>query len=317
MPPACLVPGGDEARGRVSLFGDVELARVRRLSARVSGLSAVAWIAFWYLATAAVILSTNSGHAVATVVTLVAVPAAVVIATLWMASRLMQRRLPGGDVRPWDDPALARALAPARVRSLTIALVVGAERVLGRRSLASAFRVGPSAVIVLRGAPGQGTSELTAFFLAHELGHLLRRDYETGGLRIAALAGAACAAIIAAPGALWVVFPLVGLLFVVPNWSAELACDRLAVQIVGEPPARAFISLLDRNRQRRSTQARVRRQVRDLGRHPPDRLRRRVICRAIVQVAEDEAPRTEQATGFDHAGNPKYGSASNASGGAS
>jgi hypothetical protein len=147
--------------------------------------------------------------------------------------------------------------------------------------------------IILRRAlkdPTEMDPDLARFIAAHEAAHLARDDSMTEDL---AGVGRFCIAVIAVltrPDTWWLLMPLVALLPVI-RWRAELACDRMAVQITGRIPARreiAYLRWVERQSRRRRPLRRLGFWLWGLRTHPTCRIR----CDAIARILANEKQAT-------------------------
>ena len=86
---------------------------------------------------------------------------------------------------------------------------------------------------------------------------------------------------------LWLYLPAYALI-VILSWCQELACDRVAVNAAGRIPADEYLAFLGRANARHRSRpflARIRARLKNGLTHPPRRLRRGALARAIAKVS--------------------------------
>jgi Zn-dependent protease with chaperone function len=137
-----------------------------------------------------------------------------------------------------DDPALAAlasGLRPYGIRELTV-------RAGPTRGLAHAYRSGGRAVVLVHESL-LPHPEPAAFFLAHEIGHVVRHDSLRRPLVITTLLTCWLCGSLAAPLAAVGLVPVV-LLIAAFNWTMELDCDRIATRWAGPGAAERAMRVL-------------------------------------------------------------------------
>jgi Tetratricopeptide repeat len=238
----------------------------------------------------------------------VAAAAPVVLFPAWCGvARFMARVfvLPSWGFETVEAPGLRAALLSAGLRRV---IVVTSSIDPVKRRTAWALRSGRTGIIALSADlkdPDAATADRTLFLTAHEAAHVVRNDTMTS---ILLSVGRLCLLLVVAltaPASLWLLLPLVALPVAV-RWHTELACDRIAVEVAGPVPARAYVDYYG--------QALERARSRPLPRHliwwtwdkftyPPWRIRRNAIAALIAKQEASPCARLASwiATGNDAA----------------
>jgi Zn-dependent protease with chaperone function len=192
-----------------------------------------------------------------------------------VATARVRGRMSRSDVERVEAPALASALAPAR---LDVFVVPGGGRVAGR-SLGRAFRMWGRGTLILRPVLRTANPDLVRFITAHEAAHVARGDTLNATLAATYAVGLTAALVGGDPAGLWLLLPaLAGL--AANRWAGEFACDRIAARATGRIPSLEFANYLDRLYQsKKMTPAK---RLRSLLTHPPASMRRKAITRAYA-----------------------------------
>ena len=192
-----------------------------------------------------------------------------------------------------DAPGLRAALLSAGLRQVTV-VTTGSPPRLQRRT-AVALRSGRTGIIALSAAlkdPEWVAPDIARTITAHEAAHLARDDAMTGVLLRAGWLGLLLVMALTAPGSLWLLLPLV-IAPVAISWHTELACERMAIEVVGLIPARAYVdwgrAVAERARGR-PLPRRLIRSTRRIFTYAPRRIERNVLARALARQ-EQASPR--------------------------
>jgi len=187
----------------------------------------------------------------------------------------VRSRMSRPDAERVETPALAGALAPAR---LDVYLVPGGGKIAGR-SLGRAFRMWGRATIILRPVLRTANPDLVQFVVAHEAAHIARGESLNSVLAATYATGLAAALAGGDPAGLWLLVPAL-VAMVVNRWTGELACDRIAARATGRIPSLEFANYLDRVYQ--SKKMTPGKRLRSLVTHPPASMRRKAAARAYA-----------------------------------
>jgi Clp amino terminal domain, pathogenicity island component len=202
-----------------------------------------------------------------------------------VARPLWRRRLAREDLEPIEAPGLRAALAPAGLREVTVFCDPGGHFT---RSSGAARRFGRVGMIFLRPSLRKAHPDLTRFITAHEAAHLARDDMTSEGLAAACLATLVGVAVATRLTDLWWLYLPAFALIVTLSWCQELACDRIAAHAAGPIPANEYIAYLGRADARRRSRPflrRIRAQLTGRLTHPPGRMRRSALARAIAKAS--------------------------------
>jgi Zn-dependent protease with chaperone function len=184
-------------------------------------------------------------------------------------------RMSKPDAERVEVPALASALAPAR---LGVFVVPGGGQVAGR-SVARAFRLWGRGTLILRPVLRTANPDLVRFITAHEAAHIARGDSTNAILANASFIGLAAALAAGDLAVLWLLLPAFAAV-VANRWAGEFACDRIAARATGRIPSLEFGNYLDRLNQSKTMTPGKR--LRSLLTHPPASMRRKAITRAFT-----------------------------------
>jgi Zn-dependent protease with chaperone function len=204
-----------------------------------------------------------------------------------VGARRVERRLAKRAPAVVAPPAVVTDIV-SRAGVRRFALRVSTGRLIQDR----AYRLGRSASIVLSAVTIVESASLP-FVLAHEIGHVVRRD--SGHHRASFIMAASMVVIpLAAPAPLPLVIAVVAgaVVFVADRWRAEYACDAFAVRWVGAEPLRLWMTTYAGRLSRPENRTPRRRLRRSLGRltHPPiDRrmARAETLTRALGHGSAD------------------------------
>jgi hypothetical protein len=189
------------------------------------------------------------------------------------------------NLEPIEAPGLRAALAPAGLREVMV-FCDPRGRFRGR-ARGAARRFGKVGMIFLRPSLKKAHPDVTRFITAHEAAHLARDDATSEGLAVTCLGTLVGVAVATRPAdLLWLYLPAFALT-VAHRWAQELACDRIATKAAGWIPAEEYMGYIGRADARRRSRpflSRTRAQLRGRLTHPPSRIRRGALKRAIAKA---------------------------------